>query len=99
MISYVNKIFHDVWNNKYPTRKELKATIFWSAELNATKEATDLVLKILDSKYGKAHLNKIINDANNLNREEKRMLLQLLKQYEYFFDCTLGSLKTNPVKI
>ena len=93
------KSFSNIWKDKHPTRKELQATILRSVEPKATKEATERVVKILDSKYEKADLNKIVDDANNLNRQQKQKLLKLLKQFETLFDGTLGKWKTKPVKI
>ena len=42
------KNFHKIWKNEHPTRKKLKATVLYSDEPKATKEATDQVLKMLD---------------------------------------------------
>ena len=57
------------------------------------------VVKILDSNYQKADLDKVVEDATNLNRKQKQMLLKILKRYKKLFDGTLGKWKTNPVKI
>ena len=57
------------------------------------------MVKILDSKYEKANLNKIVEAANNLDANQKQMLLKLLKQYETLFDGTLGRWNTTPVNI
>ena len=62
------KSFHNIWKNEHPARKELKATILPSAEPKATKEAMGHVLKILDSKYKKVNLSKVVNDTDNLNK-------------------------------
>ena len=50
------------------SRKELKATVLRSVEPKATKEATDRVIKILDSKYEKADLDEVVNNTKTLNR-------------------------------
>ena len=65
------KSFHNIWKNEHPARKELKATILPSAEPKATKEATDQVLKILDLNYEKEHFNNVVDEVNNLNRQQK----------------------------
>jgi hypothetical protein len=57
--------------NKHPTRKELQATILRSAEPISTKEATDRAVKILYSKYEPADLDKVTEEATNLNRKQK----------------------------
>ena len=87
------------WSNNRPSRKELRSTILRSLEPKSTREATERAIKILDSKYEKADLNKIVDSAENLNQTQKQMLLQLLKQYEALFDGTLGRWRTTPVKI
>ena len=68
-------------------------------EPKSTREATERAIKILDSKYEKADLNKIVDNAENLNQTQKQMLLQLLKQYEALFNGTLGRWRTTSVKI
>ena len=68
-------------------------------ELRSTKEATERVVKILDSKYEKANLNEIVEGAKNLNKNQKQMLLKLLMQYKTLFNGTLGRLNTTPVNI
>ena len=93
------KNFQRIWKNDHPSKKELKSTILCSIKPSSTKEATDRVVKILDSKYEKANLNKIVEDANNLDANQKQMLLKLLKQYETLFDGTLGRWNTTPVNI
>ena len=93
------KSFKNIWKNEHPSRKELKATILRSVEPSATKDITDRVVKILDSNYEKADLNKIVDDADNLNTNQKQMLLKLLQQFETLFDGTLGKWNTTPVNI
>ena len=51
----------------------------------STREATERVVKILDSKYEKANLNEIVANAKNLEKDQKKMLLKLLKQYKTLF--------------
>ena len=60
-------------------RKEIKATVLHSVKPKATKEATDQVLKILDSKYENTDSNKVVDDADNLSKQQMNMLLKLLK--------------------
>ena len=93
------KSFKNIWKNEHPSRREIKTTILRSVEPVSTKEATDRVVKILDSKYEKADLNKIADNANNLDKEQKQQLLKLLQQFEKLFDGTLGKWQTTPVDI
>ena len=73
------KKFQRIWKNDHPSKKELKSTILCLIELRSTKEATERVVKILDSKYEKTNLNKIVEDANNLDANQKQMLLKIVE--------------------
>ena len=77
----------------------LSSTILRSIEPKSTKEATERVVKILDSKYEKVNLNEIVANAKNLDEDQKQMLLKLLKQYKTLFDGTLGRWNTTLVNI
>ena len=83
------KNFQRIWKDNHPLKKELRSTILCSIEPKSTKEATERVVKILDSKYEKANLDEIVANAKNLDEDQKQMLLKLLKQYEILFDGTL----------
>ena len=56
------KSFAELHKNKHPTRKELNATILRSVEPISTEEATDRVVKILDSNYEPADLDKVVTE-------------------------------------
>ena len=45
------KNFRRIWKDDHPSKKELQSTILRSIEPKSTKEATERVVKILDSKY------------------------------------------------
>ena len=45
------KSFSYIWEHKYPSRKEIKATVLRSIQPRSTKEATTRALKILNSGY------------------------------------------------
>ena len=61
-------------------------------------EMTKRVIKILDAKYEKADLPKIVSETcDHLSNTNKKALLMLLQQYEELFDGTLGSWDTEPV--
>ena len=56
--------------------------------------------KILDAKYEKADLPKIVEEScQHLTSTERTKLLQLLTKYEELFDGTLGDWKTSPVHL
>ena len=65
-----------------------------------TVESTKCMTCILDAKYEKADLPKIVaENCNHLKVAKKEMLLQLLVYFEQLFDGTLGDWKTSPVQL
>ena len=49
--------------------------------------------RILDAKYEKADLPKIVSDYNHISTNQKQQLLRLLQKHETLFDGTLGTWK------
>ena len=78
-------------------RKEFKTIIQGSQEPLVTQEATDRMIRILDSDYQKVNLKEIIRGAKNLSQKEKKLLYNLLMKYEDIFDGSLGKWETDPV--
>ena len=52
-----------IWKDDHPLKKELRSTILHLIEPRSTREATEMVVKILDSKYEKANLDEIVANA------------------------------------
>ena len=53
---------------------------------------------ILDAKYGKIYLNKVMkNQCQHLTEIQHNELLSLLQKFEELFDVTLRTWKTYPV--
>jgi hypothetical protein len=75
----------------------MRAIIQEMNEPIVTQEATDRMIKILDSNYRKANLKKVIAGAKHLNDNERTKLYALLIKYEDLFDGTLGEWRTPPV--
>ena len=92
------KNFQRIWKDDHPSKKEIRSTILHLIEQRSTRETTERVVKILDSKYERANL-EIVANAKNLEKGQKKMLLKLLKQYKTLFDGTLGRWNTTPVNI
>ena len=63
------------------------------------REATERLLKILDSTYAKADLKKIAGNATPLNYEERPQIIWILKDFEDLFDGTLGDWDTEYVDL
>ena len=55
------------------------------------------MVKILNSTYSKSDLEQVAANTTQINSEEKTQLLRLLKDFEGFFDITLGYSDTDPV--
>ncbi len=80
------------------TLRALKLNHSLAMEPQRTQDATKRVTWILDAKYQKADLQKIVRDnCKHLSADQQKKLLQLLKKYELLFDGTLGDWKTKPV--
>jgi hypothetical protein len=81
------------------SREIKQVVIARSEEPKVTAEATDRIVKILDSDYHKADLRKVAAKATQLNKRQQLSLLRLLQKYEALFDGTLGKWNTDPVNI
>jgi len=69
-------------------------------EPSSTKEATERITRILDAKYEKADLPKVVQDnCAHLSQNQQRDLLKLLQDFEELFDGTLGDWQTEPVSL
>ncbi len=76
----------------------LKLNHSLAVEPHSTQDTTKRVMWILDTKYKKADLQPIVKDnCKHLSTNQKKKLLQLLKEYELLCDGTLGDWKTKPV--
>ena len=93
------KNFQSIRGNDLTSKKELKSIILRLNEPKSTRDSTQRVIKILDSKYEKADLDQIVKSLTNLNKIQKSMLLKLLRKYEALFDGTLGRWNTTSVNI
>ena len=76
---------------------EFKAFIQEQKEPIVTQQATDQILKILDSNYQKANLKTVVKGTKHLTERERNLLYKLLFKYENIFDGTLGEWKTSSV--
>ena len=66
-------------------------------EPSVTKALNDRTVKILDAKYEKADLPRVVEEScSHLSTSQKRDLLKLLREFETLFDGTLGDWDTEP---
>ena len=63
------------------------------------KQEIQRMTDILDAKYSKADLRKLVEEATHLNDEEKEQLYKTIKKNEDLFDGTLGTFTGEPYDI
>ena len=69
-------------------------------ESESAINATHRMRRILDTKYKKADLNKVLTkQLQHLNTKEHNRLLCILSKYEDIFDGTIGTWYTTPVDL
>ena len=60
--------------------------------------STKILCKILDVKYGKSDLNKVVNkQCQHLLEDQNNSLQRLLEKFEDFLYGTLGTQKMDPI--
>ena len=78
----------------YLTKRKMRKVVMYNSEPASTKEATERMVKILDSIYAKAYLKCVADNASQMNSEERTLLLILIEDFEDLFDGTLGEWAT-----
>ena len=69
-------------------------------EPKSTLEATKRVVRILDAKYEKQNLSKVIQEnCTHLTNRQQSQLIKLLREFEPLFDGSLGDWDTTPVSL
>ena len=68
-----------------------------TAEPFSTREATKILVKILDSTYAKWDLEQVDANATHIESEQRTQLLRLLNHFEVMFDVTLWDWDIEPV--
>ena len=61
----------------------MREVFMQAAEPDSTRESTEWMVKILDSTYVKVDLKQVVDNATQLNSEERYWLLSLLEDLEY----------------
>lgn len=91
-----------VWEDQSIPLKPVQAdeTHFYiKDDSEAVQEVTKRMKTILDAKYEKADLTKIVQQQHHSNVEHQQKLYKLLKKYEILFDGTLGTLKDHAYNV
>ena len=72
------------------TKREMRKVVMHTAEPASTREATERMVKNIDSTYVKADLKQVSNNASHMNSEERTLLIILIEDLENLFGGTLG---------
>ena len=81
-------------------QKKLNSIFQKFEEPSITKALNDRTVKILDAKYEKADLPRVVEEnCSHLSTSQKRDLLKLLREFETLFDGTLGDWDTEPIHL
>ena len=70
-----------------------------TTEPASTIEATEILVKIIDSNYAKAEIKQVDDNSTHMNAEEITQLLRLIKYFEELFDGTLVKWDTDPINL
>ena len=88
----------DIATLQNPT--ELLSMYMRTLEPISTEQQTSRAVKILDAKYEKANLPKVVSEnCAHLTVDERNKLLRLLLKYEELFDGGLGEWQTDPISL
>ena len=68
----------------------MREVVMQTAEPASTEEATEKMVKTLDSTYVKAYLKQVANNTTQMNAEERTQLFSLLGDFEDLFGINLG---------
>ena len=70
-----------------------------TAEPSSTRKDTGIVIKILDSTYAKANLDKVDADTVQLDKYQCKTLLRIITEFEELFNGILGKWYTTPTNL
>ena len=77
----------------------MNEVVMQTAEPDSTGEATERLVKKLDSNYAKADLKQVYANATQLNSDEINQLLRIFEYFEDLFDVILGDSDTDPINL
>ena len=94
-------VWRSVSNIPNPTlrRAEIKQFVQPTSDTKVTREATEIIVKILGIKYEKYNLKEISQSAHQLDTKEQVVMIHLLKGFQYLFYGTLVNFNTDPIEI
>ena len=74
----------------YLNKRKMYEMVMQTAEPYSTREATEILMKILDCTYAKKVFKQVDNNETHLKYEERTRLLRFLKDFKDLFDDNLG---------
>ena len=77
----------------------MREVVIQTEEPASTREATEILVKIINSNYVKADLENISKSTIHLNAEEITQLLRIIEKFEVLFDGDLGDWSTGTVDL
>ena len=86
---------HDSFNNENIDAYENEVLLMHDPDTTESER----IQQTLDAKYSPADLAKEVEKCTELALDQREMLLTRLKTFEHLFDGTLGTWKTDPIKI
>ena len=90
------------WDSVSVPMKDVDCTIesdFYVQDAQSLDQETKRITSILDAKYAPANLHEVVNNCNNLSKEEQTELYALLNKHKSLFDGTLGTWENEELDI
>ena len=81
------------------TERDMCKVVMKTAEPASTREATEQMVKILDSTNPNSDLKQVAYNTTQLNAEEITLLPSILEDFEDLLDGNLGDLATDSVNL
>ena len=80
-------------------KKQLMAVLESTREPESTRSERSRLVKISDADYKAADIKDIEKNADNLTKEQKASVRNLVNKYKDLFDGSLGDFNVPPVKL
>ena len=71
------------------TNHQIRELIIQTAEADYTKEENEKIINVLDRTYNNYRLDKVVYSTTQLNPQEIKWSLGLIKEFKDLFDITL----------
>ena len=82
---------------QYLIRRNMNEVVIKNSEPESKREANEIMVNLIDSRYAKADLEQVASNAVQKNSDERINLLSLLNVFEEIFYDTIGLWDTEPL--